>query len=131
MQVKSRPWMVFLDLAQPLVGNARIFVPDRHGGGDIDLADKIGAQFLQREVGILGLVAGVGVHERRGFVGHHLLDDGHHRFALGEPLAADAGQHLGGVGLVEADGAGRPAIGKGQPVQDRPAGPARSGSEIP
>jgi hypothetical protein len=38
-------------------------------------------------------------------------------FALGEPLPPDLGQQLGGVGLVEQDGAGGPAIGKGEPVQ--------------
>jgi hypothetical protein len=37
--------------------------------------------------------------------------------ALGEPLPPDLGQQLGRVGLVEQDGAGGPAIGKGEPVQ--------------
>jgi hypothetical protein len=50
-------------------------------------------------------------------VGHHLLQDRHDRLALGEPLPADAAEHPNRVGLVEADGAGCPAIGKGEPVE--------------
>ena len=50
-------------------------------------------------------------------VGHHLLEDRHDRLALGKPLAADAGQDLGGIGLVERDGTGRPAVGKRQSVE--------------
>ena len=55
--------------------------------------------------------------KRRGFVGHHLLQDRGDRLALGEPLPPDFGQQPGGIGLVEHDRAGRPAIGEGQPVE--------------
>ena len=106
-----------LDQPQLLVGDAGVFVPDRDGRGHIGLADQVGAELLERRVGIHRLVVGVGIEQRRGLVGHHLLEDRDDRLALGEPLAADAGQDLGGVGLVERDGAGRPAIGKGQPVE--------------
>ena len=106
-----------LDQPQLLVSDTRVFVPDRDGGRHIGLADRVGAEFLERRVGIHRLVVGVGIEQRRGFVGHHLLQDRDDRLALGEPLAADAGQDLGGVGLVERDGAGRPAVRKRQPVE--------------
>ena len=106
-----------LDQTQPLVGDAGIVVPDRDGRGDIGLADEIGAELLQRRVGVERLVGGVAVHQHRRLVGHHLLQDRHDRLALGEPLAADAAEHLGRVGLVEADRARRPAIGEGEPVE--------------
>ena len=38
-------------------------------------------------------------------------------FALGEPLPPDFGQQPGGIGLVEQDRAGRPAIRKGEPIE--------------
>ena len=106
-----------LDQTQPLVGDARILVPDRDGRGDIGLADEIGAELLQGHVGVERLVGGIGIHQDRRLVGHHLLQDRHDRFALGEPLPADAAEHLGRVGLVEADRARRPAIGEGEPVE--------------
>ena len=106
-----------LDEAELLVGGARIGVPHRHRRGDIGDAGIVGAEFLKREIGVGRLVRGVRIDQRRGFVGHHLLQDRGDRLALGEPLAADLGQQLGRVGLVEQDGAGGPAIGKGEPVQ--------------
>ena len=84
---------------------------------DIGLARDIGAEFLQGHVGIGGLVGGVRVDQRRLLVGHHLLQDRGDGFALGEPLAADARDHPRGLHLVHQDRAGRPAIGKGQPVE--------------
>ena len=117
MQVKSRPWIVFSTRRRRSSAIARVLVPDRDRRGDVSLADEIGAELLQRSVGVEGLVGGVGVHEDRRLVGHHLLQDRHDRLALGEPLPADAGEHPGRVGLVEADGAGRPAIGEGEPVE--------------
>ena len=106
-----------LDQPQLLVGEARIVVPDGDGRGDVGLADDVGAELLERGVGIHRLVVGVGVEKRRGLVGHHLLEDRGDRFALGEPLPADLRQQLRRVGLVEHDRAGRPAIGEGQPVE--------------
>ena len=106
-----------LDQPQLLVGDADIVVPDRDRGGDEGLPDRVGAEFLQRRVGIDRLVVGVGVEQRRGFVGHHLLQDRGDRFALGEPLPPDLGQQPRRISLVEHDRAGRPAIGKGEPVE--------------
>ena len=83
-----------LDEPQPLVGGPRILVPDGDGGGDIGFADEVGAELLQRRVGVERLVGGVAVQQHRGLVGHHLLQDRRDRFALGKPLPADAGQHL-------------------------------------
>ena len=100
-----------------ILSNDGILVPDGHGRGDVGLGHDVGAQLLQGEVGIVRLVGGVGVQQDRGLAGHHLLQDRHDRLALGKPLTADAPQHLGGIGLVEADGARGPPIGKGQPVQ--------------
>ena len=106
-----------LDEKQPLVRDARIFIPDGHSRGHVGFADEVGTKLLQCRVGVLRLVGGIAVQEDRRLVGHHLLQDRHDRFALGEPLPANADQHLGGVGLVEADRARRPAIGEGEPVQ--------------
>ena len=95
-----------LDEPKLLVGDARVFVPDRDRGGHVGLPDEIRAELLERCVGIHRLVVRVGIEQRRGLVGHHLLEDRDNRLALGEPLAADAGQEPGGVRLVERDGAG-------------------------
>ena len=92
-----------LDQPQFLVGEARIVVPDGDGRGDVGLADDVGAQLLERGVGVHRLVVGVGVEKRRGLVGHHLLEDRGDRFALGEPLPPDLGQQLRRIGLVEHD----------------------------
>ena len=89
-----------LDQAQAIVGEVGVLVPDRHRRGDIGLAHQIRTQLLQRRVGVERLVGGVAVHQHRRFVGHHLLQDRHDRLALGEPLATDAGEHLGRIGLV-------------------------------
>ena len=100
-----------------LVGEARIFVPDGQGRRDIGFANEVGAQILQRRVGVHRLVMGVGVEQSRGLIGHHLLEDGEDRFALGEPLPADTGQDFGRVRLVEGDRPRRPAIGKGEAIE--------------
>jgi len=81
------------------------------------LTDEIGAELLKRRIGVERLVGCVAVHQDRRLVGHHLLQDRHDRLALGEPLATDLGEQLGRVGLVEADRACRPAIGKGEPIE--------------
>ena len=106
-----------LDQPQPILGDAGILVPDGDGRRDIGLADEIGAEFLERGVGVERLVGGVAVHQHRRLVGHHLLQDRHDRLALGEPLAADPAEHLRRIRLVETDRARRPAIGKGEPVE--------------
>ena len=51
----------FLDQTQFFVGDAGVFIPDGDGRGDVGLADGIGAEFLERQIGIGGLVGGVGV----------------------------------------------------------------------
>src|SRR3546814_10272555 len=61
----------------------------------------IGAEFLQCHIGVGSLVRGVRVHEHRGLVGHHFLEDRGDRFALGEPLPPDFGQQLRRVGRSE------------------------------
>ena len=108
-----------LDEPKTLLGDVRgSSSPDRDGRGDIGLPTKIGAELLQSAASASSaLLAGVAVHQHRRLVGHHLLEDRHDRLALGEPLAADLAEHLGRVGLVEADRARRPAIGKGEPVE--------------
>ena len=78
-----------LDQPQFLVGDTRIVVPDRYRRGDEGLPDRVGSEFLQGGVGIHGLVVGIGIEQRRGLVGHHLLQDRGDRFALGEPLPPD------------------------------------------
>jgi hypothetical protein len=59
--------------AQLLVRDARIGVPDDDSCRDESLADQIGAELLQRLVGIHRLVAGVAVEKGRGLIGHDLL----------------------------------------------------------
>ena len=102
---------------QLLVGETWIFVPDSQRRRHIGFADKIGAEILQRGVGVERLVMGVGVDQHRRLIGHHLLEDREDRFALGEPLPADAGQNLRRVALVERDRPRRPAIGKGETIE--------------
>ena len=106
-----------LDESQLLVGEAWILVPDGDGGGDIGLADQVGAEFLQGQIGIGGLVGGVAVDERRRLVGHHLLQNGGDRLPLGEPLPPDLRQQPHGFGLVEQHRPRRPTISEGEPVQ--------------
>eukprot|EP01137_Pigoraptor_chileana_P030898 Opistho-2@17990 len=106
-----------LDQPELLGGDPGIVVPHRDGRGHIGLAGIVGAELLQGHVGVGGLVGGVRIDQRGGLVGHHLLEDGGDRLALGEPLPPDLGQQLGGVGLVEEDRPRRPAIGRGAAVQ--------------
>ena len=51
----------FLDEAQLLVSGSRVFVPDCDGGRHIGLADRIGAELLERRVGIHRFVVRVGI----------------------------------------------------------------------
>ena len=53
----------FLDQTELFVGDAGVLIPDGDGGGNIGLADGVGAEFLERQVGIGGLVGGVGVQQ--------------------------------------------------------------------
>ena len=94
-----------LDHPQLFSCDARVLVPDGDSRRHIGLARIVGTQLLQCHVGVGGLVGRIGIDQRRGLVGHHLLEDGGDRLALGEPLTPDLRQQLGGVGLVEQDGA--------------------------
>jgi hypothetical protein len=52
-----------LDQSEPFVGNACVLVPHRYGRSNVHLADEVGAEFLERCVGIERLVMGVGIEE--------------------------------------------------------------------
>ena len=106
-----------LDEAELLGCQCRVLVPDRDSGRNEGHALQVGAQLLQRRIGIGSLVRGIAVEQRRSLVGHHLLEDGGDRLALGKPLAADLAQEFRRIGLVEHDRAGRPAIGEGLAVE--------------
>ena len=106
-----------LDQPQFLVSAADVLVPDRDRGRDIGHAGHISAEFLQGHVCVSGLVRSIGIDQCGLLVGHHLLEDRGDALAFGKPLTAYPGQQLGCVQLVHENGPGRPAIGKGQPVQ--------------
>ena len=92
-------------------------MPDSHRRGDVGLTHQIGAELLQGCIGIQRLVVGIGVDQGRGFVGHHLLQDRRDRLSLGKPLAANFCEEPRRIRLVQHDCPGRPAIGKGEPIQ--------------
>ncbi|MPM45569.1 hypothetical protein SDC9_92257 [bioreactor metagenome] len=103
--------------AQLLVGLRRVGIEYRHRGGDIAEGHLIAAQLLQGSIRIGGLVAGIRVHQR-GF----LLEDGFAQqrddvLALGEPLAAQAGEFFFRIGFVEAEKTRTPAVGKAEAVE--------------
>ena len=79
--------------------------------------DVVAAQGLQRQIGIGHLVVGVGIEKLDRLVVEHLAQQRGDRFALGEPLPAQAGQFLGRLRLVERDEAGHPAIGEIQVIE--------------
>ena len=106
-----------LDEAQLFVGGARIAIPHRHRRGHIGDASIVRAQFLQGKIGIGSLVGRIAIDEDGSLIGHHFFQDRGDRLALGEPLAADLGQDLGCISLVEQDRAGGPAIGKSEPIE--------------
>ena len=105
-----------LDQAQLLVGKARVGIPYGDGRRDVGHARHVRPKLLQRHVGVERLVGGVGVHKRGRLVGHHLFQNRGDALALGEPLATDAGQQPGRIGLVEQDRARAPPVGERQPV---------------
>src|SRR5215468_537780 len=115
MDVKSRPWITF--------STSRSFSSATRASSSqivtvaVTLPDQVGAELLERCVGIHRLVVGIRIEQCRGLVGHHLLEDRHDRLALGEPLAADTGEDLGGVSLVERNSACAPAVWECQPIE--------------
>src|SRR3546814_17177225 len=64
-----------LDEPELLGGERRIAIPYGDRRGDISDARLVGAELLERHVGIGRLVRGVAVHEDRRLVGHHFLED--------------------------------------------------------
>ncbi len=102
---------------QLFVGAGFVLVGDDKGRGDIAVGDEIGAEFLQRGVGVRHLVVGIGIDEHGLLVGEHLLDDGGDRLALGEPLPAVTANDLLGLGLVEGNEPRGPPIGETEMIE--------------
>ena len=94
-----------------------VFVGDGDGRRDIAEGDEIVAELLQRRIGVGRLVVGVGVEQRRLLVEHHFFQDRADRLALGEPLPAIAGEHVGRRNPVERNETGDPAICQAEPVE--------------
>jgi len=69
-----------------------------------------------RRVSVGRLIVRVRIDQRRLLVGHHFLDDGGDRLALGEPLPAIALDRLLGRRLVEGNEPRHPAIFEAEPV---------------
>ncbi|MNJ59772.1 hypothetical protein D3C77_554700 [compost metagenome] len=77
-----------LDTAQLLVGDLGVCIAHRHGGGHIAEGDLVGAEFLQRRVGVAGLVRGVAVEQRAFLLKDRFAQQRQDALALGEPLPA-------------------------------------------
>ena len=102
---------------QLLVGRVGVGIQYGHGCSDVAEGDLIAAQLLQGRVRVRGLVAGIGIDQRA-----FLLEDGFAQqcqdvLALGEPLPAQAAQLLFCLGLVHAQEARAPAVGKAQAIE--------------
>ena len=112
--------------AQLFVGRGWIDIEHRHCGGEVAEGHLIAAQFLQGGVGIGGLVAGVGIHQRAFLLEYGFTQQRDDVLALGEPLAAQATEFLFRFGFVQAEKARAPAVGEAQAVevvqQARPGG---------
>ena len=106
-----------LDQAQFLIGDPGVAVADRHGGRHIAEGDLVGTQLLQRRIGVAGLVRRVAVEQRAFLLEDRLAQQRQHTLAFGEPLPTQAHQLFLGFIFVQADEAGRPAIGETQAVQ--------------
>lgn len=106
-----------LDQSQLFISGIGIRIPNRDSRRDKGLSDLIRPQFLQCCVGVYRLVVGVGIEQRRHLIGHDLLKNGADRLSLGEPLPTNLRQQLGGIGLVDHDCAGRPAIRESQAIE--------------
>ena len=103
--------------AQLLVGHCCVFVRDGDGRRQVTEGNLIAAKLLQGGIGIRCLVAGVGIDQWA-----FLLEDGFAQqrddvLALGEPLAAQAGEFLFRRGFIQAEKARTPAITKAQAVE--------------
>jgi hypothetical protein len=94
-----------------LLGGARaVFMPNRDGDRQMAECHMVGAERLKSVVCVGCLIGGIGIEKRRRFVVENLAQERRDRFALGEPLAANASQCLRCLGLVEGNPAGDPAI---------------------
>ncbi|MCY1542291.1 hypothetical protein D9M68_780340 [compost metagenome] len=103
-------------------------VAHRHGGGHIAEGDLVGAQFLQGGIGVAGLVRRIAVEQRAFLLEDRFTQQRQDPLALGEPLPPQTHQFLLGLVLVQADEAGRPAIGDAQAVEViQQARPGRGG----
>ena len=117
MQVKSRPWMTF-STSRSFSSATRI-----SSSQTVTVAVTKACPIASEPSSCNAASASIALlwasvsSKRRGFVGHHLLQDRGDRFALGKPLPPDFCQQPRGIGLVEHDRAGRPAIGEGEPVE--------------
>ena len=89
------------DRLQLLVGEVRTFVHHRDGRRDISIGNGVRAQLLQRLVGIVRLVGGVGVDQRNLLLEDCLAQQRDDALALGEPLPANLGQFAFRFRLVE------------------------------
>ncbi|MCY1351366.1 hypothetical protein D9M69_376300 [compost metagenome] len=117
-----------LHQSQLLVSDLGIAVAHCHGGGQVAKGDLVGAQFLQRRIGVAGLVRRVAVEQGAFLLEERFAQQRQDALALGEPLPAQAHQFLLGLVLVQADEAGRPAIGDAQAVEViQQARPGRGG----
>ena len=86
-------------------------------GRDIAIGDKIRAEFLQRCIGIGGLVVGIIVEKCGLFVEQCLPQDRADGFPLRKPVSPLLGEELFGLGLVHRDVSRCPAIGEAKPVE--------------
>jgi hypothetical protein len=106
-----------LDQPKLFVRSAEILVPHGHRRGAESLSGDVGTEFLQGCISVDRLVVGVRIQKRRRLVGHDLFQDRGDRLSLGEPLPADLGDELRGVGLVEENCPGRPAVREGETIE--------------
>jgi hypothetical protein len=105
------------DGEQLVVGLLGISVANHDRGGQIAEGHVIGAQLLERVIGVPCLVVGIRIDQRRLPVEHHLAQRGADRLALGEPLAPQACEILDRLALVEGNPARGPAVGEAQIVE--------------
>src|SRR3546814_17999804 len=75
---------------------AAVAIAHRDGRGQIAERDMILPKHLERRVGIHDLVVRIAVEELRRLVVEHFAQERGHRFALVEPLTADARERLSG-----------------------------------
>ena len=106
-----------LDLADRFI--RRLFIPigDNNGERCKSGAHRIGAQFLQRVVGVFGLVGGVIVHEQRFFTEERFAQQREETLAFRKPALADALHFAAGVLAIERNETAHPAIGERQAIE--------------